>query len=181
MQNVEAEELWRTHDHLLDEVEQDQRFMVQDICNMHKLWLESIYPWAGKERSVNISKDGFNFAVARVIRDMMAEFERNQLACYTPCVFTDRNEIAWALAEVHVELMIIHPFREGNGRIGRLLANLMAVQAELPLVDFHDWSGKKKEEYFSAVRSGMDMNYEPMRNLFLEVIEKSVQKAEEGR
>ena len=69
--------------------------------------------------------------------------------------------------------MLIHPFREGNGRLGRLLATLMALQAGLPLLDFSDWSELKREEYFAAVRAGMDINYEPMKQLFLEVMEGS--------
>jgi cell filamentation protein len=33
------------------------------------------------------------------------------------------------LAEIHVEFVLIHPFREGNGRIARLLADVMACLA----------------------------------------------------
>ena len=173
MQIVETEELWRTQEYLLGEIEQDQRFTVNDIYEMHRIWLESVYSWAGKDRQVNISKGGFDFAMARVIPSMMTEFERKQLAVHTPCQCADINEIAQALAEVHVELMLIHPFREGNGRLGRLLATLMALQAGLPLLDFSDWSGIKRDEYFAAVRAGMDINYEPMKQLFLEVMEGS--------
>ncbi|MBI5664977.1 MAG: Fic family protein, partial [Nitrospirae bacterium] len=36
------------------------------------------------------------------------------------------DEIVTALAVIHTELMLVHPFREGNGRAGRLLAVLMA-------------------------------------------------------
>jgi len=32
-------------------------------------------------------------------------------------------------AEVHTELVLIHPFREGNGRCSRILASIMALQA----------------------------------------------------
>jgi hypothetical protein len=32
---------------------------------------------------------------------------------------------------VHAELLLIHPFREGNGRLARWLADLMALQPEL--------------------------------------------------
>jgi cell filamentation protein len=77
------------------------------------------------------------------------------------------------LAEVHVELMLIHPFREGNGRIGRLLATLMGLQAGLPPLDFGERAGARKEEYFGAVRAGMDRNYRPMARLFADVIAKS--------
>jgi cell filamentation protein len=79
-----------------------------------------------------------------------------------------------ALAEVHTELVLIHPFREGNGRITRLLSTLMALQAGFPLLDFRPIVGEKKSAYFSAVQAGLDKNYEPMGKIFSEIIERSV-------
>ena len=137
---------------------------------MHRLWLGRIYSWAGEYRQVNLSKDGFTFAMAHIIPALMAEFERDQLKRYTPCLFADRDSIAQALAEVHVELMLIHPFREGNGRLGRLLATLMGLQAGLPLLDFSELAGARKEEYFAAVRAGLDRDYRAMIRLFSGVI-----------
>lgn len=69
--------------------------------------------------------------------------------------------------------MLIHPFREGNGRLGRLLATLMALQAGLPLLDFSVLDGLRREEYFAAVRAGLDTDYQPMKRLFTDVIERS--------
>jgi cell filamentation protein len=43
------------------------------------------------------------------------------------------------LAVTHVELILIHPFREGNGRLARLLADVMAVQADRGLLDYTEW------------------------------------------
>jgi cell filamentation protein len=122
---------------------------------------------------VNISKSGFTFAMAHTITDLMIVFEHEQLQRFTPCRFTKLGEIVQALAEVHVELMLIHPFREGNGRLGRLLSTLMALQAGLPPLDFGELAGERKEQYFSAVRAGLDRNYRPMEELFSAVIEKS--------
>jgi cell filamentation protein len=70
--------------------------------------------------------------------------------------------------------MLIHPFREGNGRLGRILATLMALQAGLPILDFSELDGERREEYFAAVRSGMDRNYQPMKRLFADIIEESL-------
>lgn len=126
------------------------------------------------DRQVNISKGNFDFAMARVIPNMMQAFERDQLAKYTPCLFEDHDDVAMALAEVHVELMMIHPFREGNGRLGRLLATLMALQAGLPPLDFNEMASHLKEDYFAAVRAGLDKNYLPMKELFSVVIEKTL-------
>ena len=72
------------------------------------------------------------------------------------------------IANVHIELILIHPFREGNGRISRLLANVMAMQAGKPELDFSAWD-KQKERYFSAIQAGLD-DFEPMKVLVKQVL-----------
>lgn len=111
------------------------------------------------------------FAAAAHVPELMRQFENYQLARLTPCRFQQTEKVVAALAEVHVELLLIHPFLEGNGRIARLLSVLMALQAGLPPLDFSELQGAKREEYFAAVRAGMDRNYQPMERIFAEVIE----------
>jgi len=79
-----------------------------------------------------------------------------------------------ALARVHVELVLIHPFREGNGRIARVLSTLMALQAGLPLLDFSLIAGRRKKDYFAAIQAGLDRNYEPMEGILAEIIGRSL-------
>jgi cell filamentation protein len=154
------------------------RFTAQDLLWLHKFWLGEIFIWAGTYRTVNIGKGGFMFAAAAHVPELMRQFENQQLARLTPCRFTSIQEIAAALAEVHVELVLIHPFREGNGRIARLLSVLMALQAGLPPLDFSEIQGEKREEYFSAVQAGMDRNYQPMAKIFDRVIGRTLQACE---
>jgi hypothetical protein len=66
-----------------------------------------------------------------------------------------------------------HPFREGNGRLARVLATLMATQADLPLLNFEMIQGRKKLEYFKAVREGFNRNYRPMEEIFTWVIDRT--------
>ena len=147
---------------------------------MHKVWFGKIYEWAGKYRSVDLEKDGFRFAHARHIPKLMGDFEKNHLAQYTPCVFKSKDDVIQALAETHTELVLIHPFREGNGRLARILATLMALQAGLPPLVFTPIeNGKKKQAYFRAVQTGMGRDYEPMKKIFGEVIEKSLSRSRE--
>ncbi|MDT8395020.1 MAG: Fic family protein [bacterium] len=63
--------------------------------------------------------------------------------------------VAESLAIVHAELVLIHPFREGNGRLARLLAMLMGLQAGLPMLVFDQMEGERREAYLAAVRAGM--------------------------
>ena len=163
MERLETKWLMRITEEVIKHYDRNHCFTATDICYMHKLWLGPIYAWAGRYRQVKLSKTGFLFANPEFIPQLMDEFEKNILAKYTPCIFRARKKIAEAISIVHVELLLIHPFREGNGRLARLLAILMALQAGLPLLDFTDIEGKKKDEYFSAVRAGLDNIINPWR------------------
>lgn len=103
----------------------------------------------------------------------MQEFEQDVLARYTPCAFDDPEKVLEALAITHCELVLIHPFREGNGRLSRLLSQLMALQAGLPLLIFSSIKGKQRENYFAAVRAGMGRDYAPMIEVFRKVVKAS--------
>jgi cell filamentation protein len=154
--------------------DRDRRFTADDILWLHKTWLDGLFTWAGVYRTVNICKGGFMFAAAAHLPQLMQQFEQDQLARLTPCRFELIEELAKALAEVHVELILIHPFREGNGRIARLVSVLMALQAGLPPLDFSELQGAKREEYFAAVRAGMGRDYLPMTKLFSKIIEQTL-------
>lgn len=174
MDVVEANALVVAVDRLVRMYDEEHRFTTSDICEFHRIWLGSIYAWAGEYRQLNVSKGDFMFAVAGRVPSLMAEYERDALSRCTPCKFATREEVVRALAEAHVELVLIHPFREGNGRGSRVLSTLMALQAGLPLLDFSLIAGDGKEGYFAAVRAGLDRNYRPMERIFAKVIERSV-------
>jgi len=48
-----------------------------------------------------------------------------------------------------VEFILIHPFREGNGRLSRLLADVMAVQSGRGPLDYSGWN-EHKATYIQA-------------------------------
>jgi len=152
----------------------EHRFSAHDILWLHKAWLDGVYPWAGVYRTVNIGKGGLMFAAAAHLPELMRQFEKDQLARLTPCRFERVEDVVAALAEVHVELILIHPFREGNGRIARLLSVLMALQAGLPPLDFTGIDGIWRDEYFAAVQAGMNRDYKPMKRVFNRIIERTL-------
>jgi len=159
---------------IIDETRVDQRFTAGEICRMHQLWLGEIYEWAGEYRGLNIAKGAFMFAAAIQIPRLMQDLERGPLREYTPCSFNTTAAQATALAIVHTELILIHPFRDGNGRCARLLAMLMGLQAGLPALDFGGIRGAKKREYIAAVHAGLNRDYDPMTKIFREVIARTL-------
>jgi len=97
-----------------------------------------------------------------------------RVVLYTPCRTADTEEQALALAVVHTELVLIHPFREGNGRCARLVAVLMGLQAGLPALNFAGVRGEEKQRYFAAVQAGLDRNYVPMASIFRRIVSRTL-------
>ena len=181
MAHAESTALLQVQNRLVDSITLDHRFTAPDICNMHQLWLGQIYAWAGQYRSVNITKGDFHFAAAAQVPRLMLDFERDALARHTPCNYAKHEEIAYAIAVVHAELILIHPFREGNGRCARLLSLLMGLQAGMPPLDFGPMSGRGKRRYVAATHAAMDTDYAPMTAIFSALMRRSLQRISRSR
>jgi cell filamentation protein len=171
---AESENLLAATQQIIDATRADQRFTGGDIRSMHLRWLGEVYEWAGEYRQVNIAKGGFMFAAASRVPRLMQDFERGPLRDYTPCGFAMLETQATALAIVHAELILIHPFRDGNGRCARLLATLMGLQAGLPALDFGGVRGTKKRDYIAAVHAALARDYAPMTAVFRAVIRRTL-------
>lgn len=165
MANVEQGLLRQLYEVVLTDSVSQGRLTTRMLTAWHGRWLGNVYAWAGAERTVNVSKDGFTFATAAFIPDLLREFQKQQLDVLTPCRPTSINELLNAFSSVHVELILIHPFREGNGRTARLLCDVMAVQAEVGPLDYKEWEWRP-DNYFAAIRAGVSRDLEPMKQLF---------------
>lgn len=157
----------------VDRFNTEHCFIALDIRDLHRLWLGPIYQWAGEYRSLNIGKGGFQFAHAPLIPRLMIELENDVLRQFTPCAGMNDPQLELALAIVHAELILIHPFREGNGRLARLLALLMALQAGLPPLDFTPMAGCGKHAYIVAIHAVMNRDYQPLKRIFEKIIART--------
>ncbi len=152
----------------------DHSFTDTDICFIHKTIFHTLYKWAGEYRNVELSKDGFVFARAKFIPQLMKDFSSSILKRNTPPVNRSLSQLSLLLAKIHVEFILIHPFREGNGRTIRLLLTLIAQQAQYAGIDFGfiKEKGKEYKDYIGAIQNGMQGNYNPMK----EIIERALSR-----
>ena len=137
------------------------KFTVKYICDIHRTALKELYSFAGHFRSVNISKGGFVFPAGRFIPDNMRIFEEEILS-HLPDYYTDRQGLIKDIAKVHEELLFIHPFREGNGRTARILANLMARKQGHTGLNFRRVNF---DEYIIAVQQVARKDYSRMEEI----------------
>lgn len=173
MNTIERRQLARAASWSFATCGRDQKFAAADICEFHRAWLGGVYAWAGEYRQVNVSKGGFMFAAASRIPELMQQYEHGLLSRYSPCQIVHGVELARALAETHAELVLIHPFREGNGRVARHFTNLMIWQAGRLPIDFEPIVNRRKLEYFASIRAAMGGDYGVLQALFADLIEAS--------
>lgn len=171
MDEAELVLLEQLYQSVFEEQFPEGQLRVAMLKNWHRRWLGNIYEWAGQERTVNISKGGFMFAPSAQLPKLLNEFDTKYLAHYTPCSHMDEEQLITAIAITHVELILIHPFREGNGRLSRLLADVMAVQGAYKPLDYQSWE-QNKTQYISAIHAGMSMDYEPMKHWVREALKR---------
>ncbi|MGH8122689.1 MAG: Fic/DOC family protein, partial [Rudaea sp.] len=173
VQQAESEALIAVQEWAAGRFDATHRFTSDDVCELHWRWLGEIYAWAGSYRSVNIAKGGFAFAAAAQVPRLMAKFSHNELAKETPCTDMDAPRLARALARTHAEMILIHPFREGNGRCARLLAYLMALQAGQPSLDTSLFAGRGKRAYVGAIHAALSSDYALLQQLFADAIKRT--------
>lgn len=103
---------------------------------IHKYLFEDIYDFAGEVRTVNIAKGNFRFAPVMYLDAALENIEKMPQSTFDEIV------------EKYVEMNVAHPFREGNGRSGRIWLDLM-FKSELGMVV--DWRKIDKEDYLLAM------------------------------
>lgn len=147
-----------------------EKLTFQTLCQWHRAWLGNVYKWAGESRTVDMSKPNIRFASPVQIPKLAEQFEAQYLLPYTALPEMSDEELVAHLAEMHVEFILIHPFREGNGRISRLLLDVMATKAGAQPLDYSLWD-KHKDFYFKAIQAGRDGDYQHVERLIRDVLE----------
>jgi cell filamentation protein len=180
MDRAEFDALVRVQEAYLRRIGPDTRFTDATIREMHREWLGGIYEWAGNYRTVELQKGAFKWPPAYLVDRNMSAFSSGLLARHTPCRPAPVGEVARRIAEVHAELLLIHPFREGNGRLARWLADLMALQAGYPAPAYR-FEGRARaglrRDYLAAVTLGYVQDYEALAAFFEQAIAERLEEA----
>ena len=126
--------------------------MFKSLATIHKELFEDIYDFAGKIRSVNISKGNFRFAPITYLDDAIKNIEKMPQSNFDEVI------------EKYVEMNVAHPFREGNGRSMRIWLDVI-LKKELQKVV--DWESIERDDYLLA------MERSPIRDTEIKLLLKN--------
>jgi cell filamentation protein len=97
------------------------------LFDIHQHLFQDIYVWAGKKRTVEISKDGKQFFPTSFFDNAFKYIDQLVLE-YKSIPQENKRTIADKLAEILDNINYLHPFREGNGRVQREFLRLLALE-----------------------------------------------------
>ena len=122
---------------VIDSIEEGTFRGLQQI---HAYIFGGLYDFAGKIRTVNIAKGGFQFAMVNYLPATLETIERMPENTFDKIV------------DKYVEMNVAHPFREGNGRSTRIWFDLMLKKH---LGQCIDWSSVNKKAYLEAMTASV--------------------------
>ena len=110
--------------------------MFAGLAKIHAHLFQDVYDFAGKVRTVDISKGNFRFASALYLSEALDAIDTMPQKSFEQIV------------DKYIEMNVAHPFREGNGRSMRIWLDSI-LRRELGCVV--DWSLVDKEDYLFAM------------------------------
>lgn len=132
---------------------------------VHRQIFKDIYDWAGKLRTVELSKGETSFARAKYIDasldDIFKELERDHYI-----TMLDFTSFIDKIAHYYSELIVLHPFRDGNGRAIRTFMAMLANSAGWHIA----WDEMDPTYNIDASISAYNGDEVPMRILFENIV-----------
>jgi cell filamentation protein len=132
---------------------------------IHHHLLQDMYEWAGEFRTVNMRHGDHGFADQKSL-EVLAEGFLAELRQVDMFAGQDKRHVVAGLAVTLQRVNAIHPFREGNGRTQRILAEHIAERAGYVL----DWDRIGTEEQNEIMARSFDGDLEPL----LEALDRAV-------
>jgi cell filamentation protein len=137
------------------------------LLAIHKHLFQDVYAWAGRKRTVEISKDGKQFFPVNYF-DTAFVYIDNLVSEYNTVDKKDKAGLAVKLAEILDTINYLHPFREGNGRTQREFIRVLALEKGYAL----NLNPPDNQEIYSRYMTGtIESDVEKLKALILELLE----------
>lgn len=151
-----------------------------DIRQIHLLVLKGINDNdAGRYRSVNVEIGGSQFKppAPESLASEMDQFGQWLQRASVPGDLFKPTEAILAASAAHTWFVTIHPFIDGNGRVARLLMNLILMRYGFPIAVV---TKEDRLRYYDALEISQTSDLTPFVSLIAECVEESLEEYEEA-
>jgi len=147
----------------------------QLLLDLHKRCFGFIFPnWAGKLRHISVQVSDYTPPAPHTLREHLINFERDlakQLDELPNETIKQREQLLRVAAWMQHRIVWIHPFVDYNGRIARLMTNLLLLEYEFPLVEIPaEKSGTIRRRYVAAMQKADRGDLVPLEHLLQQAL-----------
>lgn len=143
------------------------------LKNIHALALKNIDDKnAGRYRSINVRISGSEHIPAHFLQ---VEHDRKELFDWYNTEKDRLHPVALA-ALFHFKFVYIHPFTDGNGRVARLLMNLILMQAGYPPAIVKANSEYRLNYYQALEQASVQQETDSFVQLIADCVEESLER-----
>lgn len=136
-----------------------------ELCAIHRELFVDVYEWAGEIRTVDLRKnvEGAKFFLPVSMIERSAGFAADELRDDNMLRGLDRDKFVMRLAHHYDQFNDVHPFREGNGRTGRVFWDRVSRDAGYRL-DWREVSGQVNDRASRVASEARDLR--PLQAMF---------------
>ena len=132
---------------------------------LHHYLFQDLYDWAGHVRTVDISKGGTRFCTFSRIEPEAAKIFSRVTNLSNVRV---KEILIKEAASIFCEMNILHPFRDGNGRVQRFFFEELFFTLGFNIT----WPDISTEEWLSSNIAAVNLNLEPLEKIFTSALAK---------
>jgi Fic family protein len=177
---LEQEGVKRAQHYIIKLSEEKTKITPQVILDVHAEGFSSIFPdWAGKYRTVDVTVGDYeppHYSQLPVLIKNLCDDLEERLR-HLPSLENDEQflaELISILAWFQHHLVWIHPFRDYNGRIARLLTNLLLLNLGFPLASIKAETGKDRSEYVDSMKAADNHDYSKLEKLLASALKEGL-------
>lgn len=179
---LEAEGVKKVQEHIVKLSENKTVITPEVILDIHKVGFGFIFPdWAGKFRTIDVTVGDYEpphySQISGLVKNLCEDLKERLK--YLPS--SDSEEIFLAeiislLSWFQHRFVLIHPFNDYNGRVARLLTNLLLLNLGLPIITITAETGEERGKYIEAMKAADKHDYSKLENLIAEALRESLEK-----
>ena len=149
------------------------------IQKIHGIGFKWIFPeMGGKFRAIDVTVSSHTPPKFYLIPQLMVDFCQDikiRLA-HLPNIDDAEflNKLIEFLAWMHHKFLWIHPFQDYNGRIGRLLINVILLNLNLPPIELKVETTEGRKRYVEALQEADKCDFKKLKKIIKSVIQETV-------
>ena len=179
---LEGQGVKKALQYILELSKKESKITPDRICNIHKQGFGFIFPdWAGKFRTEDVTVGEYEpphySKIPELVKNLCEDLEERLK--HIPSSKEERQfltQIISLLSWFQHRFVWIHPFKDYNGRVARLLTNLLALNLGLPTLEIKAETRRDRDRYITAMKAADQQDYSKLEKLITNALRESLEK-----